>query len=137
MQNGLTKLLVRMAKFLAENERLLVVAASTMIMSLSHTALRPVLPTFDKVRNKTPRREAVREAPARFWKLWSETSRVGRYFMRSRTGFLWVRPQLTDLPDSGREHACHDSVVEYSDYCKYCIHCYNTVSRLLACAYML
>lgn len=69
MQNGLTKVLVRVAKFLAENERLLVVAASTMIMSLSHTALRPVLPTFAKVRKKTPRREAFREAPARFWKL--------------------------------------------------------------------
>ncbi len=48
-QNGLTQLVVRVAKFLAENERLLVVAASTMIMSLSHTALRPVLPTFAKV----------------------------------------------------------------------------------------
>ncbi|BDA45298.1 probable quinolone resistance protein NorA at N-terminal half [Coccomyxa sp. Obi] len=47
-QNGLAKLVVRVLKFLAENERLLVVAASTMIMSLSHTALRPVLPTFAK-----------------------------------------------------------------------------------------
>ena len=53
VQNGLTKVLVRVAKFLAENERLLVVAASTMIMSLSHTALRPVLPTFAKVRKKS------------------------------------------------------------------------------------
>jgi hypothetical protein len=42
----------RALAFLAENERLLVVAASTMIMSLSHTALRPVLPVFAKV---TPR----------------------------------------------------------------------------------
>ena len=33
---------------LARNERLLVVAASTFIMSLSHTALRPVMPTFVK-----------------------------------------------------------------------------------------
>lgn len=49
VQNGLAQLVVRVAKFLAENERLLVVAASTMIMSLSHTALRPVLPTFAKV----------------------------------------------------------------------------------------
>ena len=40
----------RALTFLAENERLLVVAASTMIMSLSHTALRPVLPVFAKVR---------------------------------------------------------------------------------------
>ena len=31
----------RVLKFLAENEKLLVVAASTCIMSLSHTALRP------------------------------------------------------------------------------------------------
>ncbi|CAK0782313.1 hypothetical protein CVIRNUC_005628 [Coccomyxa viridis] len=38
----------RIGRFLAENERLLVVAASTMIMSLSHTALRPVLPVFAK-----------------------------------------------------------------------------------------
>ena len=42
-------------RFLVENERLLVVAASTMIMSLSHTALRPVLPVFAKVsRNSVP-----------------------------------------------------------------------------------
>ncbi|KAK9810950.1 hypothetical protein WJX73_000538 [Symbiochloris irregularis] len=34
--------------FLAEHERVLVVAASTLIMSLSHTALRPVLPVFAK-----------------------------------------------------------------------------------------
>lgn len=40
---------MRFARFLVENERLLVVAASTMIMSLSHTALRPVLPVFAKV----------------------------------------------------------------------------------------
>lgn len=40
---------MRVGKFLAENERLLVVAASTVIMSLSHTALRPVLPVFAKV----------------------------------------------------------------------------------------
>lgn len=40
--------MVRVGKFLAENERLLVVAASTMIMSLSHTALRPVLPVYAK-----------------------------------------------------------------------------------------
>lgn len=39
----------RVLKFLAENEKLLVVAASTCIMSLSHTALRPVLPVFAKV----------------------------------------------------------------------------------------
>jgi hypothetical protein len=48
-QSQLGQLLIRIAKFLAENERLLVVAASTMIMSLSHTALRPVLPVFAKV----------------------------------------------------------------------------------------
>ena len=39
----------RVGQFLLDNERLLVVAASTMIMSLSHTALRPVLPVFAKV----------------------------------------------------------------------------------------
>ena len=39
----------RVGRFLLDNERLLVVAASTMIMSLSHTALRPVLPVFAKV----------------------------------------------------------------------------------------
>lgn len=42
---------VRVARYLKENEYLLVVAASTMIMSLSHTALRPVLPVFAKVRS--------------------------------------------------------------------------------------
>ena len=40
---------LQVAQFLVENERLLVVAASTMIMSISHTALRPVLPVFAKV----------------------------------------------------------------------------------------
>ncbi|KAK9819267.1 hypothetical protein WJX81_001189 [Elliptochloris bilobata] len=40
--------LVQVARYLKENEYLLVVAASTMIMSLSHTALRPVLPVFAK-----------------------------------------------------------------------------------------
>ncbi|CAL5228622.1 g11787 [Coccomyxa viridis] len=39
---------LRVGRFLVDNERLLVVAASTMIMSLSHTALRPVLPVFAK-----------------------------------------------------------------------------------------
>lgn len=53
-QNGLTKLAARVLRFLGENERLLVVAASTMIMSLSHTALRPVLPTFAKVGTGLP-----------------------------------------------------------------------------------
>ncbi len=42
--------MLRVGRFLVDNERLLVVAASTMIMSLSHTALRPVLPVFAKVR---------------------------------------------------------------------------------------
>jgi len=50
VQNGLSRLVLRVGKFLAENERLLVVAASTMIMSLSHTALRPVLPVYAKAR---------------------------------------------------------------------------------------
>lgn len=40
---------MQVAKWLVENERLLVVAGSTMICSLSHTALRPVLPVFAKV----------------------------------------------------------------------------------------
>ncbi len=38
----------RLASWLTANERLLVVAASTCIMSISHTALRPVLPVFAK-----------------------------------------------------------------------------------------
>lgn len=42
-------LLSQAQQFLAEHERVLVVAASTLIMSLSHTALRPVLPIFAKV----------------------------------------------------------------------------------------
>lgn len=41
-------LLSQAQQFLAEHERVLVVAASTLIMSLSHTALRPVLPIFAK-----------------------------------------------------------------------------------------
>ena len=48
-QAGGSNIALRVLKFLAENERLLVVAASTCIMSLSHTALRPVLPVFAKV----------------------------------------------------------------------------------------
>ena len=43
--------MLQIARFLVDNERLFVVAASTMIMSTSHTALRPVLPVFAKVRN--------------------------------------------------------------------------------------
>ena len=49
MQEHVAAAAARMGRFLMENERLLVVAASTMIMSLSHTALRPVLPVFAKV----------------------------------------------------------------------------------------
>ena len=41
--------LLQVQKFLAEHERVVVVAASTLIMSFSHTALRPVLPVFAKV----------------------------------------------------------------------------------------
>lgn len=50
MQEHLANAVLRLGRVLVENERLLVVAASTMIMSLSHTALRPVLPVFAKVR---------------------------------------------------------------------------------------
>lgn len=49
-QEHIATAVLRMGRFLGDNERLLVVAASTMIMSLSHTALRPVLPVFAKVR---------------------------------------------------------------------------------------
>ena len=49
LQEHVAAVVARMGHFLIENERLLVVAASTMIMSLSHTALRPVLPVFAKV----------------------------------------------------------------------------------------
>ena len=48
IQGGVNDVAGRLVRFLAANERLLVVAASTMIMSLSHTALRPVLPVFAK-----------------------------------------------------------------------------------------
>lgn len=44
----LQRLLDDLAQALARNERLLVVAASTFIMSTSHTALRPVMPLFVK-----------------------------------------------------------------------------------------
>ncbi|KAK9816596.1 hypothetical protein WJX72_002485 [[Myrmecia] bisecta] len=38
----------RASRFLVDNERLLIVAASTLLCSISHTALRPVLPVFAK-----------------------------------------------------------------------------------------
>eukprot|EP00884_Botryococcus_braunii_P001802 jgi/Botrbrau1/11622/Bobra.0209s0013.1 len=46
--SNLREKFARLLQFLAANERLFVVGASTMIMSLSHTALRPVLPLFAK-----------------------------------------------------------------------------------------
>ncbi len=55
---------VRVARYLKENEYLLVVAASTMIMSLSHTALRPVLPVFAKARPANPAARRRCTAPA-------------------------------------------------------------------------
>ena len=42
---------VRLQRAVRANEKLLIVAASSCIMSISHTALRPVLPVFAKVRN--------------------------------------------------------------------------------------
>lgn len=38
------------ATFLTERDELLVVAASTLLCSMSHSALRPVLPMFAKAR---------------------------------------------------------------------------------------
>ncbi len=55
---------MRVARYLKENEYLLVVAASTMIMSLSHTALRPVLPVFAKARRNNPAARRRRTAAA-------------------------------------------------------------------------
>ncbi len=40
---------VKLQRWVRANERLLIVAASSCIMSVSHTALRPVLPVFAKV----------------------------------------------------------------------------------------
>lgn len=40
---------VKLQRRLRDNERLVVVAVSSMLMSVSHTALRPVLPLFAKV----------------------------------------------------------------------------------------
>lgn len=42
-------LLLEAAAFLTERDELLVVAASTLLCSFSHSALRPVLPVFAKV----------------------------------------------------------------------------------------
>ncbi len=42
-------LLLEASAFLTERDELLVVAASTLLCSLSHSALRPVLPVFAKV----------------------------------------------------------------------------------------
>ena len=42
--------IVKLQRWVRANERLLIVAASSCIMSVSHTALRPVLPVFAKVR---------------------------------------------------------------------------------------
>lgn len=47
---GLANVLLKIQQYICENEKLIVVAASTLLMSLSHTALRPVLPVFAKVR---------------------------------------------------------------------------------------
>ncbi len=52
MNTQMTVSVLQIAQFLLENEKLLVVAASTMIMSISHTALRPVLPVFAKVNKR-------------------------------------------------------------------------------------
>ncbi len=41
--------LSKLRAVITANERLLVVAASTLIMSISHTSLRPVLPMYAKV----------------------------------------------------------------------------------------
>ncbi len=41
--------IVKLQRWVRANERLLIVAASSCIMSVSHTALRPVLPVFAKV----------------------------------------------------------------------------------------
>lgn len=54
-QGGVSDMAGQLVRFLVANERLLVVAASTMIMSLSHTALRPVLPVFAKASALLPR----------------------------------------------------------------------------------
>lgn len=40
---------VRLQRAVRANEKLLIVASSSCIMSVSHTALRPVLPVFAKV----------------------------------------------------------------------------------------
>ena len=40
---------IRLQRAVRANEKLLIVAASSCIMSVSHTALRPVLPVFAKV----------------------------------------------------------------------------------------
>ena len=41
---------IKLQRWVRANERLLIVAASSCIMSVSHTALRPVLPVFAKAR---------------------------------------------------------------------------------------
>ena len=43
---------IKLQRWVRANERLLIVAASSCIMSVSHTALRPVLPVFAKVRSQ-------------------------------------------------------------------------------------
>ena len=45
----LQSLLAEVAAFITEHDELLVVSASTLLCSLSHSALRPVLPVFAKV----------------------------------------------------------------------------------------
>jgi len=64
LQDTVGRAVVRVARYLKENEYLLVVAASTMIMSLSHTALRPVLPVFAKARPANPAARRRCTAPA-------------------------------------------------------------------------
>ena len=53
---------VKLQRRLRDNERLLVVAVSSMLMSASHTALRPVLPLFAKVRERHAHAATMRVA---------------------------------------------------------------------------
>ncbi len=66
--------IVKLQRWVRANERLLIVAASSCIMSVSHTALRPVLPVFAKARCCGPNPPFGCHAPQMRYESWSAFS---------------------------------------------------------------
>ena len=92
---------MQVAQFLVENERLLVVAASTMIMSISHTALRPVLPVFAKASPNLPCLSACNKSALKLSQPRSLRSRVNEYSLPCSIKMPKLSencPQYCDIP---------------------------------------